>query len=89
MGPQAIKAPAVMGVFVAKPITLMKEKTAYIMNNQRIVLLSEEEEKRGATHNAANEEKKPHPNISSANITEPVEYGRKRVKSVGTSGKLC
>ena len=73
MGPQAIKAPAVIGVLVAKPITLMKEKTAYKMNNQRIALLSGEEEKRGATNTAASEEKKPHPNISRANITEPVE----------------
>jgi len=38
-----MKAPAVIGVFVAKPITRMNEKTAYRMNNQRIVLLSGEE----------------------------------------------
>jgi len=67
-----MKAPAVTGVFVAKPITLMNEKTAYRMNNQRIVLLSVEEEKRGATKTAASEEKKPQPKISRANITESV-----------------
>ena len=68
-----MKAPAVIGVFVAKPITLMNEKTAYRMNNQQIVLLSGEEEKRGATNTDASEEKKPQPKISRANITEPVE----------------
>jgi hypothetical protein len=66
MGPTGI------GVFVAKPITLMNEKIAYRMNNQRIVLLSGDEEKSGATNIAASEEKKTHPKTSSASITEPV-----------------
>ena len=65
-----MKAPAVIGVFVAKPITRMNEKTAYRMNNQRIVLLSGEDEKRGATNTAASDEKKPHPKTSRANIME-------------------
>ena len=68
-----MKPPAVIGVFVAKPITLVNEKIAYRINNQRIVLLSGEEEKRGAINADASEEKKPQPNISRANITEPVE----------------
>ena len=67
-----MKAPEAIGVFVAKPMTPMKEKIAYRMNNQRIVLLSGDEEKRGATNADASEEKKPQPNHSRAYITEPV-----------------
>ena len=66
MGPVGIR------IFVAKLITLMNEKTAYRMNNQRIILLSREDEKRGATNTAASEEKKPQPKTSRANITDPV-----------------
>lgn len=63
--------PVGIGIFVAKLITLMKEKIAYKINNHRIVFLSLEDEKRGATNIAASEEKKPQPKTSKANITEP------------------
>jgi len=72
IGPQAI-GPVGIGIFVAKLNTLMNEKIAYRMNNQRIVLFSLEEEKRGATNTDASDEKKPHPKTSRASITEPVE----------------
>ena len=72
IGPHAM-GPVGIRIFVAKPTTLKIEKSAYKMNNQRIVMLSLEEEKRGATNTAASEEKKPQPKTSKANITEPGE----------------
>ena len=44
---------------------------AYIMNSHMIALLRGEDENSGATHTAASEEKKPQPNTSRANITDP------------------
>ena len=70
IGPQAI-GPAGIGIVVTKLKTLINEKNAYKMNNQRMLLLSGEDEKIGATNIAASEEKNPHPKTSRANITEP------------------
>jgi hypothetical protein len=73
IGPQATKAPAVIGVAVTKPMTLIREKSANKIRSQRMEFCRPFHPKSGATNRAAKDRKKPQPRISRANITDSVE----------------